>query len=154
MCAAGPPNAVTPSRRNKVASSPSAARLVTRESYTRGRRPGWLRVGHAVTIGQRPRGLDDARRGRREGVQLFWLAVGGPTLGRAWGAGFTVAGGFLIAMYGSLVGSKALVAWAVGAGRSVFNHRAYVVLLRGLGVALGAYAAFYLLDALDYFRVI
>ncbi len=85
---------------------------------------------------------------------LFWLAVGGPTLGRAWDAGSAVAGGFLIAMYGSLVGSKALVAWAVGAGRSVFEHRAYVVLLRGLGVALGVFAAVFLRDALDYFGVI
>ena len=85
---------------------------------------------------------------------LFWLAVGGPTLGRAWDAGAAVAGGFLIAMYGSLVGSKALVAWAVGAGRSVFNHRAYVVLLRALGVALGVFAALFLRDALDYFGMI
>ena len=79
-------------------------------------------------------------------VYVFWLSVGAPTVNQAWATGPLHAAGFLIAMYGCLVGSKMLIAVLVGRGTGVLTSRLYNHLLRVLGLALFLFAALLLRD--------
>ena len=81
---------------------------------------------------------------------LFWLTVGAPILWHAWATSPVNAAGFLVAMYGCLVGSKMLVALLVGRGRTVLTSRAYVLLVRALGIILLVFAMLFLRDGLRY----
>ena len=81
---------------------------------------------------------------------LFWLTVGAPILWHAWATSPVNAAGFLVAMYGCLVGSKMLVALLVGRGRTVLTSRAYVLLVRALGIVLLVFALLFLRDGLRY----
>ena len=81
---------------------------------------------------------------------LFWLTVGAPILWHAWATSPVNAAGFLVAMYGCLVGSKMLVALLVGRGRTVLTSRAYVLLVRALGTILLVFALLFLRDGLRY----
>ena len=81
---------------------------------------------------------------------LFWLTVGAPILWHAWATSPVNAAGFLVAMYGCLVGSKMLLALLVGRGRTVLTSRAYVLLVRALGVMLLVFALLFLRDGLRY----
>ena len=84
---------------------------------------------------------------------LFWLTVGAPVLRHAWATSPVNAAGFLVAMYGCLVGSKVLVARLVGRGRTVLTNRWYVLLVRALGVTLLVFAVRFLRDGLRYLGV-
>ena len=81
---------------------------------------------------------------------LFWLTVGAPILWHAWATSPVNAAGFLVAMYGCLVGSKMLLALLVGRGRTVLTSRTYVLLVRALGVMLLVFALLFLRDGLRY----
>lgn len=81
---------------------------------------------------------------------LFWLTVGAPILWHAWATSPVNAAGFLVAMYGCLVGSKMLVALLVERGRTVLTSRAYVLLVRALGIILLVFAMLFLRDGLRY----
>ncbi len=84
---------------------------------------------------------------------LFWFTVGAPILWRAWATSPVNAAGFLVPMYGCLVGSKVLVAVLVGRGRTVLTSRAYVLAVRAIGVALLVFAVLLLRDGLLYLAV-
>ena len=75
---------------------------------------------------------------------LFWLAVGAPTVLAAWRAGWPVAVAFIVAFYVLLVGSKMLLALALGRARHLLRSGGYLVLMRGLGLLLLAYALLFL----------
>ena len=85
---------------------------------------------------------------------LFWLGIGGPTLLGAWQVGAAPAIAFLVAMYACLVGSKMVVAWAVGKGRRLLQSRGYVYLVRALGLALAVFALRFARDGLQHLGVI
>lgn len=79
---------------------------------------------------------------------LFWLSAGGALLVTSARSSTGSAAAFLVGFYVMLVGSKALVAWGVAAGRHRLTARRYRVvlaasgaLLVGLGLALTATAA-------------
>ncbi len=67
---------------------------------------------------------------------LFWISVGAPLVHRAMVVSLTAAGAFIAGFYLFLVGSKVVVALAVGRSRTVIKGRAYVFIMRGLGLAL------------------
>lgn len=71
---------------------------------------------------------------------LFWLAVGTPTVLEAWRHGWSAAITFVAVFYALLVGSKVLLAVALERARSVLRSRGYIILMRGLGLLLLAYA--------------
>ncbi len=75
---------------------------------------------------------------------LFWLAVGTPTVLEAWQHGWPAAVAFVAVFYALLVGSKVLLAVALGRARPVLRSRGYIVLMRGLGLLLLAYALLFL----------
>ncbi|MFO1422806.1 MAG: LysE family transporter [Candidatus Competibacteraceae bacterium] len=75
---------------------------------------------------------------------LFWLAVGAPTVLAAWREGWLTATAFVVAFYALLVGSKVLLAVALGRARRLLRSGGYIVLMRGLGLLLLAYALLFL----------
>lgn len=75
---------------------------------------------------------------------LFWLAVGAPTVLAAWREDWRAAAVFVVAFYALLVGSKVLLAVALGRARRLLRSGGYIVLVRGLGLLLLAYALLFL----------
>lgn len=67
---------------------------------------------------------------------MFWITVGGPLLAASWADGAIASAAFLLPFYVLLIGSKVLIAAAVGAGRSRFSDLGYRRLLSGAGVLL------------------
>lgn len=68
---------------------------------------------------------------------LFWMSVGGPLLKEAWTSSPMHAIAFVAPFYLLLIGSKVLVAWAAGAGRSRLSNRGYrFMLLAAAGLLL------------------
>ena len=84
---------------------------------------------------------------------LFWFTVGAPIVWHAWATRPANAAGFLVAMYGCLVGSKILVALLVGHGRPVQTSRSYVLAVRAIRVMLLVFAVLLLRDGLRYLGV-
>ena len=78
---------------------------------------------------------------------LFWLAVGAPTVLAAWREGWPAAAAFVVAFYALLVGSKVLLALALGRARHLLRSGGYIVLMRGLGLLLLAYALLFLRES-------
>lgn len=77
---------------------------------------------------------------------LFWVTVGAPLVAQAWQVSAAAALAWLVGFYVMLVGSKVVLALAVGSGRHRLGPRAYRGLLAGsgvlmLGVALGLAAS-------------
>jgi len=81
---------------------------------------------------------------------LFWFTVGAPIVRQAWATNPMHATGFLVAMYGCLVGSKMLLALLVGRGGAVLTNRFYVLVVRALGFALLVFSLLLLRDGLRY----
>lgn len=71
---------------------------------------------------------------------LFWLAVGAPTVLAAWRESWPAAAAFIVTFYVLLVGSKVALALALGRARHLLRSGSYIVLMRGLGLLLLAYA--------------
>lgn len=69
-------------------------------------------------------------------VYLFWIAVGAPTVVRAWSAEPVWAVWFLAGFYVCLVGSKMALAALIGRSREALNGRGYAWALRALGAVL------------------
>ncbi len=78
---------------------------------------------------------------------LFWLAVGAPTVLAAWRESWSAAVAFVAAFYALLVGSKVLLAMALGRARHFLRGGGYIVLMRGLGLLLLAYALLFLRES-------
>ena len=78
---------------------------------------------------------------------LFWLAVGAPTVLAAWRREPLAAAAFIAAFYLPLIGAKAALALLLNRLRHALLHsRGYVVLMRGLGGLLMAYALLWLYE--------
>ena len=85
---------------------------------------------------------------------LFWFTVGAPIVRRAWTTNPLHAAGFVVALYGCLVGSKTVVALLAARGRGVLTSRAYALIARSLGLALAGFSLLALRDGLRYLGVV
>ena len=79
---------------------------------------------------------------------LFWLTVGAPMIVKGWVAGPFRAGVLVAGFMASLVGSKIVIALAAGRSRQFLGGRAYVTVMRLLGLLLLAFAMLLLKDGL------
>jgi threonine/homoserine/homoserine lactone efflux protein len=79
---------------------------------------------------------------------LFWITVGAPLVHRALAVNMAAAGAFITGFYLFLVGSKVVLAVLVARSRAVIKGRAYVVIMRGLGVVLCLLALILVKDGL------
>jgi threonine/homoserine/homoserine lactone efflux protein len=82
---------------------------------------------------------------------LFWGVVGGPTILKASATALSAAVAFLICFYICLVGSKVAMALVVDRSRAIISTGAYALVIRGLGLALLAFAFLFFRDALVFF---
>lgn len=81
---------------------------------------------------------------------VFWLTVGGPLVFTAARTGTIRAALFLTLFYICLVGSKLLVAVAVGRSRPFLHSTAYIWIIRSLGVLLLVFAGYFFKEGLGY----
>ncbi|MEW6601731.1 MAG: LysE family translocator [Nitrospirota bacterium] len=79
---------------------------------------------------------------------LFWIAVGAPTVFKAYRADFFSAALFIIGFYLSLVGSKILVAVMVHKSKDFPKSNFYVYSIRLLGVVLLLFAVLFVRDGI------
>lgn len=73
---------------------------------------------------------------------LFWLGVGAPIMLKAADLSFAAAAGFVLAFYVMLVGAKLGLALLVGRSRTFLTGRAYLLVMRGLGLLLMVFGLF------------
>lgn len=71
---------------------------------------------------------------------LFWISVGAPIMSRAFNTGIGALSAFLCGFYLSLVGSKILLAIAVGKSRFFLSGKIYRYTLGFLGLLLCVFA--------------
>ena len=73
---------------------------------------------------------------------LFWFGVGAPIMLKAADLSLAAAAGFVLTFYVLLVGSKLVLALLVGRSRTLLTGRAYLLVMRGLGLLLVLFAIF------------
>ena len=81
---------------------------------------------------------------------VFWLTVGGPLMLKANRSGMAATALFLGLFYGCLVGSKILVAVAVGRFRRFLCSGPYIWIIRVLWVLLLIFAALFIKEGWEY----
>jgi threonine/homoserine/homoserine lactone efflux protein len=79
---------------------------------------------------------------------LFWVTVGAPLVIRAHDDSPPAAWGFIVSFYLFLIGSKLLIAGMIGKFRLFLAGRAYVAMMRVLGIVLAGFAVALFRDAL------
>lgn len=79
---------------------------------------------------------------------LFWITVGAPTIVKARQNGIVTLVLFFIVFYLFLTGSKILIAHLAGRSRSYLTGKAYVRIMKVLGIILFLFAAFFIYDGI------
>jgi threonine/homoserine/homoserine lactone efflux protein len=81
---------------------------------------------------------------------IFWMAVGGPLICRAWALSPACAASFVAAFYIMLVGSKIIVALLAHHSRGFLGAGGYVWTMRILGVVLLFMALLFIREGIGY----
>ena len=84
---------------------------------------------------------------------IFWIAVGAPTVWKAFQVSVTAAVLFVGGFYLLLVGAKIIVAWATDRSKGVLQSRGYVVINKLLGVTLCIFSLLFLKEACELFGI-
>ena len=84
---------------------------------------------------------------------IFWFGVGAPAILAAWKVSFASAIAFPIAFVFAIVGAKIIVALMVQKSKGHLPEKAYLYILRGLGILMICFAIFLMRDGLRYFGV-
>jgi threonine/homoserine/homoserine lactone efflux protein len=83
---------------------------------------------------------------------LFWIAVGGPIILKGLAESYISSVLFLGSFFGSLVGSKILLAVITGKSRHFLTGRSYLYIMRFLGFVLLVFAFILLKDGLGLLK--
>jgi len=116
----------------------------------------------------RTRGMDicsdnDTPRSLQKGIivnllsphpYLFWFSVGGPLTVKAMQHNIIAAATFIASFYVLLVGSKIVIAIAVGKSKSFLTDKTYIYTMRFLGTMLVLLALFLFQDGMKLIGVI
>lgn len=81
---------------------------------------------------------------------LFWCVVGAPTIDQAYQEDLTTVGLFLFGMYLFLVGTLVFIAMIAQTSRDALKGRAYLYVIRGLGVVLFFFAIRFVWIGFEY----
>ena len=81
---------------------------------------------------------------------IFWLTIGAATMQNALQAGITALVAFIVAFYVLLVGSKIGVALIVDKSRDFLKNKAYIWIMRILGLVLLGFAVIFIKDGLEF----
>ena len=85
---------------------------------------------------------------------LFWFSVGGPITVKAMQHSVIAAAAFITSFYVLMVGSKMVIAIAVGRSKSFLTDKTYIYTMRLLGTMLVLLALFLFRDSLHLLGVI
>lgn len=85
---------------------------------------------------------------------LFWIAVGAPTVLKAYKINALSPFLFIAGFYVLLVGSKITVALVVDKSKAFLKSKAYMVIIRTLGFILLLFCLIFIKDGLTYFGFI
>ncbi len=83
---------------------------------------------------------------------LFWITIGAPMIIRGFAESYIASVLFVGSFFGCLVGSKCFVAIIAGKSRHFLTGRAYLYIMRALGVALLVFAFILFRDGLRLLR--
>lgn len=78
---------------------------------------------------------------------LFWFMIGAPAIVTAASIGTVAVLGYLLGLYGCLIGAKVTLAILVERSRAFLSSRGYRIILRLLGIALAGFAVRFAIDA-------
>ncbi len=81
---------------------------------------------------------------------IFWLTIGATTMQNALHAGIVALVAFIVAFYVLLVGSKIGVALIVDKSRDFLKNKAYIWIMRILGLVLLGFAVLFIKDGLEF----
>ena len=81
---------------------------------------------------------------------IFWLTIGATTLQNASQKSITAVVVFIAAFYVMLVSSKVAVALIVDKSRDFLKNKAYIWIMRILGLVLLGFAVFFIKDGLEF----
>ena len=81
---------------------------------------------------------------------IFWLTIGATTLLNASQKSITAVVVFIAAFYVMLVGSKVAVALIVDKSRDFLKNKAYIWIMRILGLVLLGFAVIFIKDGLEF----
>ncbi len=85
---------------------------------------------------------------------LFWFSVGAPTMVAAMQKNIIALLAFIVSFYVFLLGSKILLAVLTGKSKSFLTGKAYLYIMRFLGMALGALAVALFYNGLKLMEII
>jgi threonine/homoserine/homoserine lactone efflux protein len=85
---------------------------------------------------------------------IFWFGVGAPAILEAWKMSHLAAFIFPIAFVFAIVSAKVIVALMVKQSKGHLPEKAYLWILRGLGILMLFFAVFLVRDGLRYFGII
>jgi threonine/homoserine/homoserine lactone efflux protein len=85
---------------------------------------------------------------------LFWFSVGAPTMAKAINLHLAALLAFMVSFYVCLVGSKILLALAIGRSKSFLSGKVYIYTMRFLGLILGVLAVILFCDGLRLLGII
>ncbi len=80
---------------------------------------------------------------------LFWFSIGAPTIIKAWHQTVFDASAFIASFYVFLIGTKILLAILVGRSKNFLAGKAYIVIMKLLGLMLIGFAFFLFRDGLQ-----
>ncbi len=81
---------------------------------------------------------------------IFWLTIGATSMQNALHAGIVALVAFIVAFYVLLVGSKIGVALIVDKSRDFLKNKAYIWIMRILGLVLLGFAVLFIKDGLEF----
>jgi len=81
---------------------------------------------------------------------IFWLTIGATSMQNALQAGIVALVAFIVAFYVLLVGSKIGVALIVDKSRDFLKNKAYIWIMRILGLVLLGFAVLFIKDGLEF----
>ena len=85
---------------------------------------------------------------------VFWLTIGAPQMISAYEVNLIAPVLFISGFYVFLIGSKIMVALIVDKSKSFLKSKAYLYIIRGLGIILLIFALLFIKEGLKYFGVI
>ena len=85
---------------------------------------------------------------------VFWVSVGAPLILKASASSVLTPYLFIIPMYTCLVGTKIVTAILLGKSKQFLKTKNYIYILRGLGLLLFLFAAYFYRDAFGFFGII
>ncbi len=85
---------------------------------------------------------------------IWWIGIGAPIVLEAWQVQPRFAIAFVLAFYGSLVGSKIAIALVTHSFRGFMKSAVYVWVLRILGLVLLVFAILFIIEGIEMMQLI